>query len=277
MMDGDLITQTDYTEGQREAARRVLVEVGNVLHDYWENILVVGGWVPELLFPAQDHIGSVDVDLLLNHQRLVEASYVTIEKILKDNGYKTHPEKYFSFVREIEIAGKIYRVDLDMLAGTYGGTSKEKRSQHIQGIKALKATGGNFAFETSAKIITLKAKRPDGADDTVHIRVVSIMAFLVMKAAALGRGKSKDAYDIYFCLKHWPGGVDELARLFEPVRKHGLVSGMCQKLREKFASPEHAGPKDVADFLDLSDDEEREQQKRDVFERISRLVDLIEK
>ena len=38
-----------------------------------------------------------------------------------------------------------------------------------------------------------------------------LVPFLIMKATALGRGKPKDAYDIYFCIKHYSGGIKELA------------------------------------------------------------------
>ncbi|MCR5847985.1 MAG: hypothetical protein K6G75_07700, partial [Lachnospiraceae bacterium] len=46
--------------------------------------------------------------------------------------------KYFSFVKTVEIDGEKYDVDVDILAGLYGGTTSKRRSQHVQGIKALK-------------------------------------------------------------------------------------------------------------------------------------------
>ena len=97
MKDEELKTQTDYVAGQREAARRVLIEIGNILHDFRNKMMVIGGWVPDLYFPDKGHIGSIDVDLLLDHNSLVEASYATIKQILLKNGYTPHPEKYFSF------------------------------------------------------------------------------------------------------------------------------------------------------------------------------------
>lgn len=58
--------RSDYSTRQIEAARRVLVDVGQVLASFHDAIVVVGGWVPDLLLPhtAPDHIGSIDVDLL---------------------------------------------------------------------------------------------------------------------------------------------------------------------------------------------------------------------
>ena len=94
------------------------------------------------MFPEQDHVGSVDVDVLINHLTLKDSGYQTRSKILLKNGYTEHPEKYFSFIKTIEIDGEKYDVDVDILAGIYGGTASKKRSQHVQGIKALKVTGG---------------------------------------------------------------------------------------------------------------------------------------
>ncbi len=170
------------------------------------------------------------------------------------------------------VEGERYNVDLDIMAGMYGGTDESRKSQHIQGLKALKITGGNFAFEVPPIEVKVDAPRPDGALDTGKIRVVAIVPFLIMKAAALGRGKPKDAYDIYFCIKHYPGGAKELANEFRPFLSLGLVKEMIEKLNEKFSSPEHAGPADIVSFLELYDEEEISMIRRDAFEQISSLI-----
>ena len=269
--DEELRSSADYSEGQTEAARRVLVELVNLFDAYKSEIRVVGGWVPDLMFPDEGDIGSVDVDLLINHLTLKDTGYQTMAKILLKNGYKEHPDKYFSFVKTIQIDGIDYDVDVDILAGMYGGTQKKKRSQHVQGIKALKATGGNFAFEFDAQDVRVEAKRPDGALDVAHVKVIAVVPYLVMKTAAMGRGKAKDAYDIYFLLKHYAGGVGAVSKLFENVKDTNIVSEMKVKLGEKFASIDHAGPKDVADFLE-AEDEEREQIIRDAYEQVQALL-----
>ena len=272
--DVDLKSATDYTEGQRKAAHRVLIELVNLFESYQEDIRIVGGWVPDLMFPSANHIGSIDVDVLINHLTLQEAGYMTLEKILLKNGYMEHPDKYFSYYKIIELDGIRYPVDVDILAGIYGGTTIKKRSQHIQGVRALKATGGNFAFEFPPQKITLEAKRPDGAVDTATVNVVAVVPYLIMKAAALGRGKSKDAYDIYFLIKNYQGGVKALSKEFINLREKEIVLRMIEKLRGKFASMDHAGPKDIVDFLDLTEDEV-EYTKRDASEQVMELIRLI--
>lgn len=273
--DEDLRSSIDYSEGQKQAAHRVLVELVNLFNEYRDDIRIVGGWVPDLMFPGQDHVGSVDVDVLINHLTMNDSGYQTMAKILLRNGYEEHPEKYFSFVKTVEIDGEEYAVDVDILAGIYGGTTKKKRSQHVQGIKALKATGGNFAFEFPPQQVKVEAERVDGAIDSAVVNVVAVVPFLIMKTAAMGRGKAKDAYDIYFVIKHYIGGVDLLAEEFRTVRDKQIVIDMKEKLSDKFASENHAGPKDVSDFMDLADEEEIELIRRDAYEQVSALIQKI--
>lgn len=49
--DEDLKSSVDYSEGQKEAAHRILVELVNIFGEYEEDIRIVGGWVPDLMFP----------------------------------------------------------------------------------------------------------------------------------------------------------------------------------------------------------------------------------
>lgn len=273
--DEDLKSSIDYSEGQKEAAHRILVELVNIFKEYEEDIRIVGGWVPDLMFPEEGHIGSVDVDVLINHLTLHDEGYQNMARILQGSGYREHPDKYFSFVKTVEIDGVSYDVDVDILAGMYGGTQPKRRSQHVQGIKALKATGGNFAFDFPPQKIHVEAKRPDGAYDAVNVNVIAVVPYLIMKAVAMGRGKTKDAYDIYFLLKHYKGGVKELAKEFQLTKNRKLVREMKEKLAGKFASVDHAGPKDVADFLELSDGEDVTFIKRDAYEQIQALLNLI--
>ena len=274
--DEDLNTSQDYNEGQKAAAHRVLVELVNLFNEYRDDIRIVGGWVPDLMFPEEGHVGSVDVDVLINHIKLKDSGYLTMSKILLRNGYEEHPDKYFSFIKRVQVDGIDYDVDVDILAGMYGGTQKKKRSQHVQGVKALKATGGDFAFEFDPQMIRVEAERPDGAFDVARVNVIAVVPYFVMKTAAMGRGKAKDAYDLYFLVKHYHDGLDSLAKLFEDYRESRIILEMKEKLSEKFASPNHAGPADVAAFLDLVDEEEVALTKRDAYEQIQALIHRLE-
>lgn len=66
-----------------------------------------------------------------------------------------------------------------------------------------------------------------------------------------------------------------MAKEFQPAGNRKLVQEMKEKLSGKFASADHAGPKDVADFLELKDDEDVELIKRDAYEQVRALLDLL--
>ena len=272
MRDEELRNSHDYNEGQVEAAHRILIELVNLFDDYRDDIRIVGGWVPDLMFPDEGHIGSVDVDVLINHMNLKDAGYQTMSRILLKHGYTEHPNKFFTYIKQVTVNGIQYDVDVDILAGKYGGTSYDKRGQHIQGIKALKATGGNYAFEFEPQLIDVQAPRPDGAIDSARVNVVAVVPYIIMKTAALGRGKPKDAYDIYFLLKHYENGVNELAKIFRDCGDVKLIQEMKEKLSLKFGSPNHSGPVDVAAFMDLDDNDEIEFVKRDAYEQVQLLI-----
>ena len=273
--DKDLKQATDYSEGQKRAAYSVLGEIVNLLDPFADDIRIIGGWVPTLLYPEQEHIGSIDVDVLLNQLHIKkESGYATIKRLLTRSGYRRHPENYFTFTKTVVIDGISYDVDVDFLAGKYGGDDGNV-SKHVDGIKALPATGGNFAFEFPAEDVSIEYRRPDGALDYGHVKVISVIPYIVMKAAALGRGKAKDAYDIYFCLQYYAGGVRTLAKEFSLYKDKPIIQEMRQKLSEKFASPEHAGPSDIVSFLDVTDQEEVARIRQDAFQQVQYLLEQL--
>ena len=227
--DENLKQVIDYSEGQKEAAYIVLGEIVNLLSEFSDNLRIVGGWVPTLLYPDSEHIGSIDVDVLLNQLQIKKAeSYMTIKRLLEQNGYKRHSEKYFTFVKTVIIQGIAYDVDVDFLSGKYGGDSGNV-SKHVDGIKTLPATGGNFAFEFPPTDVLIEYTRSDGAWDKGHVNVISVVPYIVMKASALGRGKPKDAYDIYFTINNYEGGVRALAHEFAPYVDKEIIQTMRQK------------------------------------------------
>ena len=102
--------------------------------------------------------------------------------------------------------------------------------------------------------------------------MIAVVPYFVMKTAAMGRGKAKDAYDLYFLIKHHSGGIEGLAHLFGDYKESKIIQEMKAKLNDKFVSPDHAGPVDVAAFLDLLDEDEIAFTKRDAYEQVQALI-----
>jgi hypothetical protein len=75
--------------------------------------------------------------------------------------------------------------------------------------------------------------------------------------------------DIYYGLKNYPGGIDELIGKFHPHIHNALVKEGLNILLDKFSSPEQIGSRFVADFMEITDPEDRAALQRDVFERVA--------
>lgn len=166
-------------------------------------------------------------------------------------------------------------VQVDLLSGQYGGTKKGLRHQRMQGIFARKAIGCDLAFEESIEV-TVEGELPGGGKNSVKVCVASIVTFLVMKGMALtDRLKEKDAWDIYYCVKNYPGGLDSLANEFKPHTRNALVREGLEKISIQFASEGHIGSKFVADFEEATDPEERAFLQRDAYERVNYLLERL--
>ena len=272
-----MAVRDDYDKSSVDRCLSHLVEVFTALGQFREHIAVVGGWVPFLLFnnPQDPHCGSLDIDIVLEAEAFTQGSYDTLLKLLRKNGY-VQGEQPYVFVKQIPTpAGVPYRVEVDLLAGEYGGTSSGHRHQDIQDVQARKARGADLVFKDTV-VRTLKAEIPGGGINEVSVKIAGAVPFIVMKGMALWtRKKPKDAYDIFYVVENYPGGMNALLEAFEAFKSHGLVIEALGKIRAKFQSPEYIGPAWVADFQAIQDPEEVERVKRDAFEKISTFLDKL--
>src|SRR5260370_29171734 len=84
------LTFRDYSADQVAAARSVLLELVHLLGEYRDDIVVVGGWVPQLILPQCTtlHVGSIDVDLALNLLHLTGAGFSRLQALLSRHRYE---------------------------------------------------------------------------------------------------------------------------------------------------------------------------------------------
>ena len=272
-----MVTRTDYIQEAVEAARSVLVELVHLLGEYRDSIVVVGGWVPPFLCPHPEspHIGSMDVDLALDHRKLNEQGYRTILQLLLDRGYQQGKQP-FIFHRSVALGDHSVKVEVDFLGCEYEGTGRTHRTQQVQDIRVRKARGADLAFDDPVSV-SVSARLPDGTIDSVSLNIASVVSFLMMKAMALAdRLKEKDSWDIYYVLRNYPGGVEKVAKEFRPRLMHGLIMEGLAKLRRHFSSIDSVGPAQVAGFQEENDLEEQKRLRRDAYERVTYLLERLE-
>jgi hypothetical protein len=220
-----------------KAARSVLIDVLTILGAFKDKLVVVGGRVPELWFPGEGHIGSLDVDLALDPEAILNHVYETISRALTDNGYHQKEMSNCFIKRMIDDC----EVKVDLLAGDQEDIDS---GSHIllQGMQVWKARGISLALQFNHEL-EISGILPELARNTVRIRVPTIPAYLCIKGIALSeRKKEKGAYDIYFCVANYPGGPGRLANDFGPLRGHSLVKEGLSAIGQKFLLSDRAGP-----------------------------------
>lgn len=268
----------DYSQRQVGAAHRVLVDLGQVLASFKDCLVVVGGWTPDLLLPDADpqHIGSIDVDLALDAEKLGEGQYAELINLLLNTKRYTPGDKDFQLVVDVDLADgeKPVRVEVDFLAPQEMKMKKNK-PKLLEGFRVLKADGCAVAFHAPVEI-SIPGQNVKGARNTVLLRVVSLADFVVMKAHAIGgRDKPKDVYDLCYALEGFPGGIEALAADWGTRLKDKEVARAVAVLKEKFSTVEDFGPQQLVDFHDSQNTDERDMQARRAYELVQKLLTLL--
>jgi len=267
----------DYSFRQVQAARRVIVDVMQVLASYRDCLVLVGGWVPDLLLPEakETHVGSIDVDLALDAEKLGDGRYADMLKLLLDTRRYRMGEKSFQLVADIDL-GDGYSpmsVDVEFLAPKEAKT-RGSRPVGMEGFRVLQADGCGSAFR-SPVTIELEGRMMNGTANSIEIRIVSVPDFLVMKAFAIrGRDKPKDVYDFCYCLDHVPDGPRGVAKNWgKRAKAEPDIASAIEILLNKFKSPEDFGPSQLVEFHNDPNPEVRNQQARRAYELVRLLLE----
>jgi nucleotidyltransferase AbiEii toxin of type IV toxin-antitoxin system len=261
----------EYSKRQVEAAHRVLVDVGQVLASFADSLVVVGGWVPDLLLPdaEEEHIGSIDVDLALDAAKLNEGRYAELLKLLLDTRCYSKGEKDFQLVVQVDLEdgeGPV-QVEVEFLAPKDVKLSRNK-PKLLSDFRVLQTEACGVAFHAPVEV-RVSGQTLRGAENTVRVRVAALPDFLVMKTHAIaGRDKPKDSYDLCYCLEHHPGGLKTLAADWKHRLEDKNVAKAVAILHEKFAGVKAFGPQQVVEFLNPSSVEERQMASRRAFELV---------
>ena len=251
------------TDDQAHASRAVLLDALTILGLYLDGIVVIGGWVPELTFPGRGHVGSFDVDLALDARRIRPDGYASIRKRLLDHGYTQSGLHAGVFEKDLPGQRATVTVKLDLVTGEQAGAASPAL---IQDLNIGRLRGVELALDHTVTV-SLSGQLPSGADNTVSARIADMPSFLCTKAFALNeRKKEKDAYDVYFCLRHFAGGPKALAEACRPLLTVPRGREAMEILRQKFATLNSVGPRWAAE-VSPGQGGEAETVARDAFER----------
>ncbi len=114
---------------------------------------------------------------------------------------------------------------------------------------AIITPGLELAFQDRIRV-TLSGKTPLGEMAERDIWVCGPGAFVVLKALAFGnRGDNKDAYDLYYVVRNYGIGPEQVAGHLAPLLDSPFTQDALKILRKDFKDPESTGPSRVARFL----------------------------
>lgn len=259
------------TIDQKKAAKSVLIEVWNVLGAFREDMVLIGGWVPELHYPGDGHVGSLDVDLAISPNATRGNAYDSVRARLVQALYwqKQAPTRFY---RNVPGAREAVKVDVVTRQYSAGGKSDTTLVDELA-VNGLR--GVDLAFECS-QTIEISGLMPDGSENVVRVRIVRPEAFILIKAFAMDeRKKPKDAYDIAFVLRHYRPSLQDLAQRMRPLLATGLGSEAWSILQSKFKTLDSVGPQWASEVAADEAGFDREQERQAAFQDFRTLAEAV--
>lgn len=266
-------TQT-YSSAVTAASKSALLELMTMLRSYRKALVLVGGWVPYYLLAMHgrtddkfQHVGSIDIDLAVDPEKITSTEYATIEKLLKERNYQPALDRNlkpipFCFEKMVKspIDSNLYKIRVDFLTHEVDLRSGKHRHLPIQdGLLARKARGCDAAFRHKTSL-NLEGTLPAGGDISVEIQMANVVGCFTMKGIVLGeRFREKDAYDIYALAAHYKSGPGDIAAELRPQLAEPLLIEALANIKSSFATRTSHGPVWVAEFLMPTSNDEREQ------------------
>ncbi len=250
-------TAAGYRSEHVTLVRDTCLYVATKLGDLMDDLVVVGGLVPSLLIDqaelakgADPHVGTMDLDVGLAVALLDGGRYRTITERLRKAGFSQDVNEEGHPTRQrwkIEGASK---VTVDFLIpptqpGDIGGRLRDIEADFA----AVIAPGLHLAFQDQSRVV-LSGPTIMGEKATREVWVCGPGAYVVLKALAFAsRGENKDAYDLFYVVRNFRSGVEDVAAHLRPLLIDRTAAEAAAVLRRDFLDHNGVGPRRVAEFL----------------------------
>jgi predicted nucleotidyltransferase len=263
-----MATKPRYASGYRpdfvSSVRATCLYIATKLGDLADETVVVGGLVPALLIDQSQlraqqerHVGTLDLDIGLALAVLDHRRYAALTDRLRSAGFEPDANEKGNVTRQRWAIAGPPRVTVDFLIAPSrpsdkGGTIRDIESD----LAAVIAPGLSLAFVDRTKK-TLSGKTIVGEVATRDVWVCGPAAFIALKALAFrDRGENKDAYDLFYVLRHYPNGVDAIGHRFASFGDNPEAEQALAALESDFATIDSVGPRRTAEFLHGSANDE---------------------
>ena len=270
---------SEYKSEQAELVRATCLYVATKLGDMMDEVVIVGGLVPSLIVDqaslppgVETHVGTMDLDIGLQLALLHEGRYRKLTERLRDADFTMDRNDDGNPTRQRWTITKSGTVTVDFLIppsleGDLGGKLRDIEPDFA----AIIAPGLRCAFRDRQNV-KLEGRTILGEKATRDVWVCGPGAFVVLKALAfLGRGENKDAYDLYYLLRSYGSGIQDVANCLRPLLDDAEAQRALQVLHNDFLDHDAIGPRRVAEFLQGGSNDEIQ---ADVVGFVKALLDL---
>lgn len=251
-----------YTSETVELARATCLYVASKLGDLMDELVVVGGLVPSLLTDqmaptAEQHAGTMDLDVGLALGLLDEGRYQALSERLRGAGFKPDRNREGNLTRQRWRLEAARGVSVDFLIPPSAAADQGGRLRDLEGDFAAIITPGLHLAFRDREVVVVGGPTIMGEEATRSIGCCGAGAYVVLKALAFGsRGENKDAYDLYYLLRNFGRGVEDVVARVEPLVEDPNTQRAIEILEQDFLNHEGLGPRRVAEFLTRGPDDQ---------------------
>jgi hypothetical protein len=187
----------------------------------------------------------------------------------------------YRFYRSVKspFDGVEYKIEVDFISepDVVKRLSPEKFLAVQKDLQAVVIRGSGVVFSHNFEH-KIEGVLPSGAETKVSARISDAVGSLATKGLALkGRYKEKDAYDIYFVLRHYRGGPKNVAEEMRGFVDESVVAEALEEIRDKFRNVRSEGPFQVAYFLAPEDERLRDRIQGEAYAVLRTFFDSLEK
>jgi hypothetical protein len=218
-------TAAGYAPDQVARVKSTCLYLATKLGDLMAELVVVGGLVPSLLIDQEKlpenvtaHVGTLDLDLGLAFALVGEARYQEVAERLRNAKFTPDKNEEGQPTRQRwRISDPPVTVDFLIEPEKSAEAQAGRLFPLTKDWAAIIAPGLHLAFKNS-QTVTLAGRTIAGETATRDIRVCGAGAFVVLKSLAFHiRGENKDAYDLFYLLRNYGGGVSDVAAELRPL------------------------------------------------------------
>ncbi|MBX3207417.1 MAG: hypothetical protein KF764_20380 [Labilithrix sp.] len=195
-------------------------------------------------------MGTIDLDLGLALAILDGQRYQALTERLRQAGFSEDENDDGKPTRQRWKIDGPPKVTVDFLIAPSLESDRPGKLRNIEkDFAAIIAPGLHLAFVDRERI-RLDGKTIVGESATRDVWVTGPGAYVVLKALAFrSRGENKDAYDLFYLLRHFGSGIEDVVGRLAPLLQDAAADEALTILEADFAEVDSLGPRRVAEFL----------------------------